>query len=337
MNITMQDIADRAGVSRPVVSAVLNGKESFRVALETREKILKIARDLSYCRNALAASTRTGIVKTIAVITDFSDKRPEIIAGIMEEGAKYDYNIKIFSDADLDLTVKKIMENRIGLIISLSAEEAKQQYLKTLCQKHGLKVIFHFAFGNMGFPCINIDFRAGGFLSVKKLIALGHKRIGLICGPLDFRHYHGEYRQGYLEGLARGGVPFDEELCQCRKDFRISVENLLSLPPGKRPTALICISDVIAYYTFRTAARKGLLLPEELSIIGFGNFTYSDLAFVPLTSLDEFLPERGRLSVELLLGKKRKLCNKKDLLLLKPELVIRESTTKYNQQMGGKK
>ncbi len=333
MAVTMQDIAERLNVCRALVSAVLNEKKGFRVSEKTRKRVLAVAQELSYHKNMLAASTRTGIVKTLAVITPFSNKRPEMLDGIIEAAMAFGFDIKIFSDNHVENVISSIIENRIVYVISLSTDRKKREQTAQLASRNSLKLIFHFESGLLDFPVLNIDFACAGALSVEYLAGLGHRRIAAVSGPVNKEMlYKKKYLAAFKQGMKQAGLKVPKGFADTTLDFQENVDCLLDLPAGRRPTAICCISDAIAYYVFRAAAQRGIALPEELSLIGFGNFAYSDLAFVPLTTFDEFLTERGRISVEILLGKTELKHDADGYYLLKPKLIVRESAATTGQK-----
>ena len=116
---TIKDIAAEAGVTHCAVSHVLhNDAYAAKVRPETRQRILNAAAKLGYVQNQLAIATRTGQVNTIALIVNFTklqDLAPvsQIISGVMMESSSRYYNIKIFSEDELDQAFRQITENRI--------------------------------------------------------------------------------------------------------------------------------------------------------------------------------------------------------------------------------
>lgn len=127
MAVTIKDIAKAAQVDKAAVSLTLrNHPEAKRLRPETRERILKAARELGYQRNLLAWSTRTGIVNTIAVIgrfrkNDILSYTNQMLAGILTTCTQFGYNIKVYPDTNLEAAFEEISRKRISHVISLEA------------------------------------------------------------------------------------------------------------------------------------------------------------------------------------------------------------------------
>lgn len=308
-NVTIRDIAQKAGVSVCCVSWVLNGHpRSQSVSEPTRKRVLDCARKLGYRRNQLASATRTGKVNTIALISNFREMQgfhpvSRIITGIMMESAARRYSIKIFDENELELAFRLIAENRIDKVISTSVKREVRAKTAELAEKYSLDLVFAYERGHGKFPAVNTDNVELTARMVHYLADHGHSRIALLCVP-HWAHYVEDRHTGYLRGMTECGLNADPRWIACSDETEHSVENMLSLPKNDRPTAFITLSDIVAANAQRTAWERGLKIPENFSIVGIGDTESSLAATVPLTTFRENFTETGKLLVRLILGEK---------------------------------
>ena len=189
MAVTIKDIAKAAQVDKAAVSLTLrNHPEAKRLRPETRERILKAARELGYQRNLLAWSTRTGIVNTIAVIgrfrkDDILSYTNQMLAGILTTCTQFGYNIKVYPDTNLEAAFEEISGNRISHVISLSVDPAERRKAAEFCRRYQLNLVYVFEDAYDGFPSVNTDNFASAREIVNYLVSIGHRRIGLLCVP----------------------------------------------------------------------------------------------------------------------------------------------------------
>lgn len=331
MTVTLKDIARLADIDAGAVSRTLrNHPKAQELRPETRERILKIAKDLGYQCNLLASSIRTGRVTTMAVIGRFAQENVDssdnlILSGIFKEATANDYGIKVFDDSDLPRTFAEIAGNRIQLVASLSVAEDARIQTAELCRKNGLHLVFLYEHSHAGFPAVILDNADGAVQAVRLLAELGHRRIALLCVPHRF-HYVRERHRGYLEGMKQAGLPVDPELASCTDAAEDAVRRMLSLPQKKRPTAIFGIADNLAIIAQNTALRMGFRIPEELSTIGFGAIDAGTFCYCRLTTICENLAMRGKLAVRLLLGKSVDITpDANGNYLIRPSLIRRDS------------
>ena len=255
------------------------------------------------------------------------------LTGILQEASRFNYGIKIYSDADLDDVFGEINSNRIDFVLSMSVDHAKREITANHARRLGLHLVFLYEHPHEEFPCVNLDNVRAGEIAVEHLVSLGHRRIALACSAHRF-FYQQERHQGFLSGMRHAGLTVDPELICCGgDDSEDRIRRVLSLPAEQRPTAFFCIADGLAMQVQRIAVRLGLNLPDELSVVGLGNSEACRDVFVPLTSIDENFEERGHLAVDLVLGKlPAAQCSEDGYYLTVPRLVIRESTCRIKPE-----
>lgn len=178
-------------------------------------------------------------------------------------------------------------------------------------------------------PTVHIDNLTAAFNAVNYLHELGHKRIGCIAGPEEMPLCH--YRlQGYVQALRRSGITVEPQYI-ARGNFTYeagsnALEQLLSLPVP--PTAVFCHSDIMALGALSLAKRRGLKIPDDLSIIGFDNISLSEFCDPPLTTVAQPRFDIGREAMLLLLDQLHGHSVSSGSRLLDCELIVRGSTRK---------
>ena len=307
--VTIRDIAREAGVSVCCVSWVLGNHPRSKVVSEkTRQRILDAAAKLGYVQNQLAVATRTGQVNTIGVILNFRQFRNtppvnQIMSGILLEAASLQYGVKIFPEEDPDSAFRFILENRIDKVIMISINRDLRERVAELAEQNSVRLVYAYECGHRNFPAVNADNIEMTSKMVHYLAEHGHTRIGLLCVPHN-HHYKTDRHAGYLKGMAECGLKPDPGWISCSGEIDAAVDSMLDLPSGQRPTALVTLSDSLAVRAQRQAWKRGLRIPDDLSVIGIGDMECSSLSMIPITTFRETLTETGSLLVHLVLGEK---------------------------------
>ena len=200
--------------------------------------------------------------------------------------------------------------------------------------------------GEAGVPLVLIDRNPQGFLSnfvgvndhklgelaTEHLFAQGYERIAHIRGPAT--DVGNSRVNGYREAIERHGLPArDDYVIACGEGFdsdgellgRRAVEKVLSLRP--RPDALFCFDDSIAVGAMAKIFEAGLGIPEDIALLGCGDFQYCDKLRVPLSSIDQKareIGERAALMIASIIGKPH--FKRPRTVILEPELIVRASS-----------
>jgi DNA-binding LacI/PurR family transcriptional regulator len=304
---TLKEISRLTNVNIGTVSHVLNNHPKAKaVREETRKRIFEAAVKLGYRRNEVATSIRTGINRTVALIGDFaktgSIHTNAVISGILASATRSDYGIKVYSAEQLGSCLDDILGYKIGSIIVTSLSPDCRVRVAEFCQRHDLTAVFVFEEGHEAFPAINSDDRTAMRNAVSELFRLGHRRIALLCAEHNYRYMRARH-DGYLDGLAEAGIPVDKQIVDCSlrmRDSVLAVNRMLDLPESGRPTAFLCIADTLAVNAINQTFLRGLRVPEDVSVIGFGNAQMlCDTALVPLSSINQPFEEMGEAALKL--------------------------------------
>jgi DNA-binding LacI/PurR family transcriptional regulator len=161
------------------------------------------------------------------------------------------------------------------------------------------------------------------------LITRGHRRIGLVTWPTPSLSGHAR-NNGYRAALRQAQLPSDPRWIwrgsNSAETGARAMSELLELPADDRPTALVCVSDIIAIGALNAAAASGLDVGHDLAITGFDDVPLAEHLHPPLTSVYQPIEAAGELTIELLLRQIRGEQVEQPAILLKPRLIIRGSS-----------
>ena len=331
---TLAAVAEAAGVSLPTVSKVLNGRSD--VAADTRAQVEAALRDLAYVpqngRRTIAPAQLVDIVFDDLV----SPYALEVLRGVTDASAEF----------GIDVVVGRMPAAEPGG--PLTAEEHWAQRLKSN-DRAGLIVVTSElslrqveSFENAGLPLVVIDPLnlpraevtsvgatnwSGGITATEHLLRLGHRRIAFAGGPPGASCSQARLH-GYRAALENAGVAFDPDLVRHGRFGHpdgLEIGDVL-LAMAEPPTAIFAASDATALGVLEAARRRGLRVPQDLSVIGFDDTMLARLATPPLTVIRQPLQDMGRVAVRTLL----KLITGDTLdshhVELATQLVVREST-----------
>jgi len=305
MSITIRDVAKHAGVGIATVSRVLNNNPS--VSEETRQRVLQVIEELNYTPNPIARRLSTGRTWTIGALVPFFTL-PEFVKqlqGIQHALSESGYDLVLFNIESLVQRDKYFLDltqnNRVdGLILlSLSLNDTQVAAFR----EAEIPIVLVDGYHPQASQ-VMVDHTLGGKMATQYLIERGHRKIGFVSNKLDdpFHFIAPRQRfQGYRNALDAAGIPFDEAYCRHdnpgRERARAMGRSILS--QEDRPTAIFAASDTQAIGVMEAARALGLHVPEDLSVIGYGDLR--DAEYLSLTTIHQPLFESGMEAVNLLL------------------------------------
>ena len=328
---TIRDIADLAGGSIATVSRVLNDRPD--VAPGTRETVLQVVREHGFSTNRGAralSSGRTGIVGLTLPLVNDAYFGP-ILSGASE--ALYEQDMRIMlcptlheHDREVSLLDRLTHGTTDGAILMLP-EESSDELLHLQANGYPFVVVDPREAPPDGIACVSAMHAAGAKVATEHLLELGHRRIGAIGGAPGW--YANEERMiGFRAALAAARLLPDPDMI-LYGDWSIptgerAAEELLSR--SDPPTAVFAFNDNAAIGLLNVARRRGLRVPEDISVVGFDDTFQATIVTPQLTTVRQPLAELGRLGVSLL----RRLIEGQRLDALRIELattlVVRDST-----------
>ncbi|NEM92294.1 LacI family DNA-binding transcriptional regulator [Galbitalea soli] len=274
---TLKDVGRRAGVSASTVSLVLNGRDAGRVQPSISARVRLAARELGYAPNLVARSLRTNQSHTIGLLSDQVASTP--FAGQMLQGAQQTaweagyllLLIDTAGNADLEKpAIQALAQRNIDALIYASTYH-REVALPEVPSGTPFLLLDGRPAGDAHVDWVAPDEVAGAAAAVEHFVSRGHRRIGFINSGESIPAARGRL-EGYFSALRAAGIEPDDRLISTLTDrsiaaTEVSAAALLDLPD--RPTAIFCFNDRVAAGLYREAARRGLSIPRDLSIIGF--------------------------------------------------------------------
>ncbi|WP_341678363.1 substrate-binding domain-containing protein [Niveibacterium sp. SC-1] len=325
---TVLEVAAVAGVSPSTVSRILNG--TARVSEEKRQAVERAIEELNFKPNLLAQSLKRGNSMTVGVLTQAVDSPffNESLKGIEDGLAGTGYAPLIVSGhwnaKEEAERVGLLMARRVDGIIILTGHMTDEDIILF---SHHVPIVAtgHVFEAAERASAIRLNNEMGGYMATHHLLELGHRTIAHIAGIADHPDAV-ERLAGYRRALDEAGIPFDPDLV-VQGDFRESggVVGIAQLLERSRLfTAIFAANDQTAYGARLALYRKGIRVPEDVSLIGFDDLPASVYTTPPLTTVRQPVYEIGRMAARVLL----------DLIAGRPgslqlpqlELVIRETT-----------
>jgi LacI family repressor for deo operon, udp, cdd, tsx, nupC, and nupG len=324
---TIHDVATELGLSVATVSRALSRPELLRP--QTRARVLAVVEALGYRPNLLARGLRRGRSHAIlAIVPNLSPFFLEILAGVEEVAREAGFAVLLGNSggdsARLAACFEQVANVRADGVILLTGS-APAAYARGARRLPPLVSVLERLPGHT-VPVIRTDHRVGARLATRHLIELGHQRIGHISGirrvPSSTQRL-----QGYRQALAAAGLSFAPDLIRggnfTMASGAVGMDELLNL--AAPPTAVLCANDEMAFGAVQTLHRRGLSVPDDVSIVGFDDLNMAAFYNPPLTTVHIPRHEIGRRAaaelIELLAG--RRVAPD---AILPTRLIVREST-----------
>lgn len=306
MNI--YDISKKAGVSIATVSRVINGSDN--VSEKTREKILKIMEESDYMPNAFARGLGRGTMETIGIMcSDASDLYLANAIYYLETSLRSHGYDSILCCTGYSLENKQksfelLKSKKVDAVILVGSkfvepEPENNNYIIEGAKEQPVMLVNGYLEGSHIYSTLCDD--AGGMReAVCRLAESGCRKILYVYSSASYSGM--EKQKGVREGLEACGLPVDETLfVQCEKDFYAVAELLETLYDSLHFDAVLTSSDNGGIGALKFAARRGLRVPEDLSIVSFNNSILAQSANPELTSVDSKIRELCETTVDSLM------------------------------------
>lgn len=342
MAVTIYQVAEAAGVSPSTVSNVLNGRDG-RMLPQTRKRVEQAMADLGYHPNRAARQLRTGRSGAIGLIVP-SVANPfwGAFARHLEAAAlSHGYHV-LLCNSERDPARERAYVDELwadglrGIVLCTSLPS-----LDHLADKvaQGLSLVAFDRTTQVGDPDsvvnVSIDNVVGAQLATRHLVELGHRRIAFVSGSLGSINRRERHR-GFLEAARTAGLTEAEATTWSGGDDyadldaaelgRAAIGELLALPARRRPTAVLTINDMAALGACAGIRDAGLTVGEDVSVIGFDDIVLAELTTPALTTVRQPLEEMAKTAFEHLHKGLRDGTGTGASLLVRPDLVVRQTT-----------
>ncbi len=346
---TIRDVARLAEVSLSTVSNVLNGRLD-QMRPETTARVQRAMEALAYAPSGVARHLKTGHAPMIGLmVPSVANPFWGAFAQHIEEAAKARGYHVLLCNTERDPLVEQRYADALwsygirGMILG-SAPLAFDHFHAVAARGMAIVAFDRQTLGadSAVADSVGVDNRLGARLAAEHLIARGHRRIGLVSGPLKTSNRL-DRLDGYRGALRDAGITPDDALVwegDSGKGFgdiegvalgRRGARDLLSGP--QPPTALIGINDMYALGAYAGVRDCGLRVPEDVSVVGFDDIVLAEISAPPLTTVRQPLREMMARAVDLLIGRvDGTRTGEPEHIVITPELVVRQSAGAIGSQ-----
>ncbi len=321
--VTMKEIAELAGVSRPAVSAVLNDRRdsSIKVSKEKREKILELARNLKYRPNFSAVQ-----------LTGKRDRSIGIITGCYQTGLSSEFNHQ--------LSIKLRLENYQAYFVGVTDPKHELDTINDFISRGMSGIISDYTLNNIrqkDYPipmvCVSemvedrdiaVNLERGFYGLTRHLIAHGHRRMVFVCSQLRYnaQKYDGfrlACREAGLPALGKDIVPLVWDV-----DFADRIHHLIR---KEKVTAFLANGDVMGGGLITWLENQGYRVPEDVAVVSCDGLDIGNITKVPMTTVIQPVRELAEQTVNILLDKiERHYCGRiAEPVLVEPRFRLNRS------------
>lgn len=337
--MTLKDVAQAAGVSVQTASNVL--RERFDLMRpETRARVEEAMRDLGYHPNLAGRSLRISRTSNIGFLV--LDEAPNfladpltdlIIGGIGDVARDRGYGVLIQGERPLEAKrtlLRPLLERRVdgAVVLMTGPPDLRQAYVEEIKATGAPVVVLDEVLDDPDLFGVRTAERASARALARHLLEKGHQRIAFIAARLPWALIE-ERHAGFLEAHDEAGVEPQDALQLFESTWqadggRVMAEKLLARK--RRPTAIMCGSDVLAIGALAAARQAGVRVPADVAITGFDDFEFSAFVDPPLTTVAVAGYEQGRLAGEMLIDHLSDRPIARRHVVLDNELRIRDSS-----------
>lgn len=336
--VTLKHVAAKAGVSYQTVSKVLNRQAT--VSPETEARIWQAVRELNYRPNISARNLRTQASNLIGFAWYFPPNHgwhpvvDSFLHSVADIAETRGYFITFFTSG------QKNSCDTIGSYADLYARRQVEGFILADTVQDDPRIAFlieqGIPFASFGranetwdFCWVDVDGCDGIQQVMAHLQERGHERIGFITWLDDFKTGH-DREEGYRRGLQAVGIPFNNDWVvrgAHSADTGVKgIQTFLALPPHRRPSAVVCVSDQIAIGAMHAAMRAGLQVGKDIAITGYDDIPMARYLHPPLTTVNQPIRQVSQQVIDLLLKQLNNEPISQKGILLEPRLVVRESS-----------
>lgn len=294
--VTSRDVAKAAGVSQSLVSLVLNNVPGKRIKPETREKIIRTARELNYKVNINARSMKNQNTAAIGLLSSWDTGSfvfPPIIKGLQSACFARDLGVVICSGKGGMNSYDYIdyyLQNRIGGLIYISYVGVP--YEGVISKLTEMQIPFVCIIGARDIPnvsCVDVSFLESGHMAGSHLIEMGYRNICYLANQEEESLIYSEKERyiGCRDAILKGGGSIDlVSGFNMETDKNILIDKIASLIDKDKYDAFVSIS-YYCYLVLKVAADKGIKVPHQVGVVSLDNESYAPYLYPSLTTIDE--------------------------------------------------
>lgn len=339
---TSRDVAKLAGVSQSTVSFVLNNRADMAISEQTRQKVLKAAKELDYAPNVYVKRIKSQQSKLIGLLipTITNPYYPMLTQYIEEYSVAKGYNVLLCNTyrkrETEEFYLNLLSEKQVDGIIYGFTPNFSQHLLKI--NERIPVVIIGEKNDNLNINTIALNSFRAGELVAQHLVELGHKNIAYISSPLNGLSLSRQKRlQGIMSKLKEYGLErniivksedYEQESSNSTYEIEIGYDLTLKLLDESKVTAVIGVNDMVAFGALNAITHRGLKVPDDVSVCGFDNIYLSKMLQPKITTVDHYTSHRSKMAVDVLVENSNHSDTSVFRVEYDPQLIIRESTGK---------
>lgn len=325
---TIKDVAKKAGVSVATVSRVINNGDAVKEG--TKKLVLSAISELNYSPNLLGRDLRRLETKRILVLLNTISNQfySQVVKGIEEKARENGYVVMVcmthgdkkIEESYIDLLKTRLVDGAVFLTTEhdggFLSGELKNVPVVQACEPNT----------DFKTPTVSIDNEKAAFEAVNYLIENGHRDIAFF-GAGEIYSSSRLREKGYYRALSENNLPIKSERV-INEGFSVNAgiratKRLLSA--SSLPEAIFCISDSVAAGAIKHLTENGYKIPKDISVMGFDNTQISENFIPAITTTKQPQYEIGKEAMELLLNKIKSVKPKNRHIILKHEIIVRDS------------
>ena len=344
--ITIKDIANELGISTSTVSRAL--KDNPKISKETRERVQAFADLYNYKPNTLALKLRNNKTMTIGIIIPeivhhFFSK---VISGVEKIANEKDYNVMVcLSNESYEkevLNMQMMVDGNVdGLLVSIAKETLEKQdfsHFEAL-DDYGIPlVLFDRVTDKIACDKVIVDDIGAGYKATQHLIDIGCKRIALLATP-DHVNVGALRKIGYEKAFADNLLNLDRsKIIRVNEmsdiDIKEQIESLFNIEE-ERPDGIVAVNEIYAAHATKIAMEKGMMVPQEIAIIGFTDGLISQFSTPSLSTIVQHGFTMGEIAGDLLLSRIETDSNEPidyEKKVISTNIKVRNSTLNYKRE-----
>lgn len=328
-NVTLKDIAVRVGVSAVTVSKALTNKDG--VSDEVRREIKQVANELGYKYGETSSlsyqSGNIGVIASSRFMNEDGDTfYLKVYQNLVQALSRQNYYaiLEIIPcQNENELIMPKLLNDRKvdGLVV---LGQFNTNYLEALLSYTSNIVLLDYFDKNQPVDAVISDSVYGSYRAVNYLIKMGHTKIGFVGNKFATNSIMDRYL-GYYKAMLEKGNEIKPEWVVDDRDLENNYIDL-KLPDKKdMPTAFVSSCDQVCYLLIKHLKKLGYNVPEDISVVGYDNFIYSNIGLVKLTTVDVNIEAMTESAADLIIKKLRGESHYGGVRIVESKLIIRDS------------
>ena len=337
MSASIHEVAARARVSVGTVSKVLNGQAAGQIAAATQERVREAALEMGYSPSAIARALVRRQSETIGVLFSLGQASPLKIAyfaavfdALLEAAAERRRNVMVITGRQWENRAVSLPPFRSahcdGYIVFI--QPSQTDLFDAFVQENIPFVLVSDIRDEAEVTCVDVDNFAAGYQVAEHFLGLGHQRFAILSPAA------GRYAQDRIAGFraAIAAARIQQNVPALVPDplnwegISETIRSLWAAPSAERPTALFCITDFLAHFALRILSDSGVLVPEEVSVVGFDDIPQSAEGPVGLTTMQQPFSALTQIALDLLLQQIEEGGKRGEKALLPATLIVRGTT-----------